>query len=32
MLSNNLSTEVSVFRNIDLVAVVEKLFFSFVLS
>jgi hypothetical protein len=32
MLSDNLSTEVFVFRNIDLIAVVEKLSLSFVLS
>jgi hypothetical protein len=32
MLSDNLSTEVFVFRNIDLVAVVEELSLSFVLS
>jgi hypothetical protein len=32
MLSDNLSIEVFVFRNIDLIAVVEKLLFSFVLS
>jgi hypothetical protein len=29
MLSDNLSTEVFVFGNIDLIAVVEKLLFSF---
>jgi hypothetical protein len=32
ILSNDLSTEVFVFRDVDLVAVVEKLYFSFVLS
>jgi hypothetical protein len=32
MLSDNLSTEVFMFGNIDLVAVVEKLFSSFALS
>jgi hypothetical protein len=32
VLSDNLSTEVVVFRNVDLVAVVEKLFFSFALG
>ena len=32
MLSDDLSIEVFVFRYIDLVAVVEKLLFSFVLS
>ena len=32
MLSDDLSTEVFVFRHIDLVAVVEKLLFSFALS
>jgi hypothetical protein len=32
VLSNDLYTEVFVFRNIDLIAVVEKLLSSFVLS
>jgi hypothetical protein len=32
ILSNNLSTEVFVFRDVDLIAVVEKLCFSFALS
>jgi hypothetical protein len=32
VLLDNLSTEVFVFRHVDLIAVVEKLLFSFILS